>query len=137
MFLIYKPEGQDEPTRWRFNPRRGLLAVEREDIERRTGLPYAEFTQHVLKGSSLCRRALLYVFLRREHPKTRWEDVDFEWDELNLDFSKQEWQQMRDNAIERLHGEELAAALEMFDKNMAEAIDDVEESGKAQLPVAD
>ncbi|OKK06414.1 hypothetical protein AMK26_10335 [Streptomyces sp. CB03234] len=137
MFLIYQPDGQDEPTRWRYNPRRGLMAVEREDIERRTGMTYSEFTGAVLKGSSVCRRALLYTFLRRDHPKTRWEDVDFQWDELRLEYSQQEWQQMREAAADRLHGEELAAALEEFDRQMATAIDDAEESGKASLPVAD
>lgn len=137
MFLIYKPEGQEQPTRWRYNPRRGLLAVERENIERRCGLAYAEFTQQVLKGSSLCRRALLYTFLRRDHPGVRWEDVQFEWDELSLEYTRQEWQQMRDAAVERLHGEELAAALEEFDRHIAEADDDPEESGKALPPIAD
>jgi len=137
VFLIYHPEGQAEPQRWRYNPRRGLLAPEREDIERRTGMPYAEFTQAVLKGSSLCRRALLYVFLRRDHPKLKWEDVQFEWDELKLEYSKQEWQTMRDSAVERLHGEELAAALEEFERLIEQADDDPEESGKARPPIAD
>ncbi|TLQ45751.1 hypothetical protein [Streptomyces marianii] len=136
MYLIYQPEGQ-EPSRWKYNPRRGLLSVEREDIERRTGKDYAEFTQAVLKGNSLCRRALLFVFLRRQHPKLRWEDVDFEWDELKLEYSKQEWERMRDDAKENLHGDQLAAALATFEKHIADAIDDDEEAGKAQLPVAD
>jgi hypothetical protein len=138
VYLIYQPEGQDEPTRWRYNPRRGLMAVEREDIERRTGLPYAEFTQAVLKGSSLCRRALLYTFLRRDHRKLRWEDVDFAWEELKLEYSRQEWEQMRDNAVDHLHGEELAAALAHFDKEIEGALDEkVEGEGKVQLPIVD
>lgn len=137
MFLIYQPEDSDEPQRFKYNPRRGLMSVEREDIERRTGLPYSEFTQAVLKGSSLCRRALLYTFLRRDHRKLKWEDVDFQWDELRLEYSKQEWEHMRDAAIERLHGEELAAALETFEQNIADAIDEAEDEGKAQLPIAD
>lgn len=137
MFLIYHPEGQAEPTRWRYNPRRGLLTIEREDIEHRTGLPYAEFTQHVLKGSSLCRRALLYQFLRRDHPKLQWKDVQFEWDELRLEYTKQEFQTMREQAAARLHGEELIAAEEEFDRLIEQAPDDPEESGKARPPIAD
>ncbi|TFE42504.1 hypothetical protein E3E14_25305 [Streptomyces sp. ICN441] len=138
MYLIYKPEGKDE-QRWRYTPRRGLLSVEREDIERRTGKNYAEFTQAVLKGNSLCRRALLFVFLRRDHAKLRWEDVDFEWDELQLEYSKQEWEDMREQAMENLHGDELAAALASFDKFIAEAIDDDDpgHSGKARQLIAD
>ncbi|HEY9351867.1 MAG TPA: hypothetical protein VIP28_01395 [Nocardioides sp.] len=136
MFLIYQPEGQSEPTRWRYNPRR-LMAVEREDIERRTGKDYSEFTTAVLAGNALCRRALLFTYLRRDHPKTRFEDVDFAWDELTLEYSKQEWQQMRDQLPERLHGDQLAAALVTIDEQLETAFDDVEESGKASLPVAD
>lgn len=137
MYLIYQPEGSDEPQRFKYNARRGLMSVEREDIERRTGQNYAEFTQAVLQGNSLCRRALLFTFLRREHRKLKWEDVDFQWDELRLEYSKQEWERMRDAAVERLHGEELAAALDTFEQNIADAIDEAEDGGKAQLPIAD
>lgn len=137
MYLIYQPEGSDEPQRFKYNPRRGLMSVEREDIERRTGQNYSEFTQAVLQGNSLCRRALLFTFLRREHRKLKWEDVDFQWDELRLEYSKQEWERMRDAAVERLHGEELAAAIDTFEKNIADAIDEDGDEGKVQLPIAD
>ena len=136
MFLIYQPEGQDEPTRWRYNPRK-LMSVEREDIERRTGKNFSEFTAAVLQGNSLCRRALLFTYLRRDHPKTRFEDVEFAWDELTLDYSRQEWERMREKVLETKHGDELAAALATIDTAMEDAYDDVEESGKAQLPIAD
>lgn len=135
MFLIYQPEGQDEPTRWRYNPKK-LMSVEREDIERRTGRNYTQFTTDVLQGNSLCRRALLFTMLRREHPKARWEDVDFAWDELTLEYSKQEWQRIRDENVENLHGAELAAATEKFDQFIAEAYDDEATEGKAELPIA-
>lgn len=135
MFLIYQPEGQSEPTRWRYNPRK-LMSVEREDIERRTGRNFSEFTGAVLQGNSLCRRALLFTFLRRDHPKTRFEDVDFAWDELTLEYSKQEWEQMREKVLETKHGDELATALVTIDAAMEDAYDDVEEAGKAQLPIA-
>jgi hypothetical protein len=136
MFLIYHPEGQDEPTRYRYNPRK-LMSVEREDIERRTGKNFSEFTTAVLQGNSLCRRALLFTYLRREHPKTRFEDVDFAWDELTLEYSRQEWKEMREKVLETKHGDELAAALTTIDAAMEDAYDDVEEAGKARLPIAD
>lgn len=136
MFLIYQPEGQDEPKRYRYNPRK-LMSVEREDIERRTGKNFSEFTTAVLQGNSLCRRALLFTYLRREHPKTRFEDVDFAWDELTLEYSRQEWEQMREKVLESKHGDELAAALTTIDAAMEDAYDDVEEAGKARLPIAD
>lgn len=136
MYLVYTPEGSDEPKRWRYDPRK-LMSVEREDLERRTGKDYAEFVKAVAVGNSLCRRALLFTFLRREHPKTRFEDVDFAWDELELQFSKAEYVEMRAKALENLTGDELAAALQHIDSEMEDALEDPEESGKAQPPTVD
>ncbi|MFI6700321.1 hypothetical protein ACIBJC_15310 [Streptomyces sp. NPDC050509] len=136
MFLIYQPEGQDEPTRWRYQPKK-LMSVEREDIERRTGKNFSDFTTAVVQGNSLCRRALLFTFLRRDHPKTRFEDVDFAWDELKLEYSRQELEQIRKNILENTHGDQLAAALTAIDQQMETAFDDVAEEGKAELPIAD
>lgn len=138
MYLVYQPEGSEEPQRWKYNPRK-LMSVEREDIERRCGgIPYAEFTQLVLKGGSLARRALLYTFLRREHRGLRWEDCDFAWDELTLQYSRGEYAQIRQDLIDsgKVHGGELAASLEQLDAEMADAFDDPEEEGKAQRPIA-
>lgn len=135
MYLVYAPEGSDEPHRWRYDPKK-LMSVEREDIERRTGRHFADFTAAVLQGNSLCRRALLYTFLRRDHPKTRWEDVDFAWDELTLEYSRQEYLELRAKALETLHGDELAATLSTIDAELETAYFDPEDEGKAQLPVA-
>ena len=136
MYLEYRPEGAEEPKRWKYDPKK-LMSIEREDIERRTGKDYSEFTTAVLRGNSLCRRALLYVFLRREHPKIRFEDVDFAWDELKLDYTRGEWREMRQKVLDTQHGDELAASLQMIDQQIETAWDDPEESGKAQLPIAD
>lgn len=135
MYLVYSPEGSEEPQRWKYNPKK-LMTPEREDIERRTGYDFTEFTSRVLKGNSLCRRALLYVFLRREHPKTRYEDVQFAWDELELSYSAGELREMRKQVAESLHGDELAAALAQLDSEIAEAFEDPDDEGKASLPVA-
>ncbi|MEU3972338.1 hypothetical protein [Streptomyces bacillaris] len=112
------------------------MSVEREDIERRTSRHFAQFTQDVLQGNSLCRRALLFTYLRREHPKVKFEDVDFGWDELKLEYSRQEYQEMREGILGALHGDELAAALQQIDAAMEDAYDDVEAAGKAELPIA-
>lgn len=136
MYLVYKPEGDEEPQRWRYDPRK-LMSVEREDIERRTGKDFADFVKSVVAGNSLCRRALLFTFLRREHPKTRFEDVDFAWDELELQFSKAEYGEMREKALENLTGDELAAALRQIDSEIDDAYEDPEESGKARPPIVD
>lgn len=136
MFLVYTPEGSAEPKRWKYNPRK-IMSVEREAIERRCERNWSEFTTDVVKGSSLCRRALLYTFLKREHPSVKWDDVDFGWDELTLEYSKGELIQIRETVAEATTGEERAAALAALDKQIAEAHEDPEEEGKAQLPVAD
>lgn len=135
MYLVYQPEGQ-EPQRWTYNPKK-LMSVEREDLERRTDRNFSDFTKDVLAGNSLCRRALLFTFLRRDHAKVRFEDVEFAWDELRLEYSKQEYEQMREKVCESLHGDELANALTQLDKEIETAYDDTAESGKAGLPIAD
>lgn len=136
MYLIYSPEGQDEPTRWKYNPRK-IMSAEREWIERRTDRNWSEFTKDVIQGSSLCRRALLFVYLKREHPTVKWDDVDFAWDELKLEYSKAELIELRSTVAESASGDERAAVLEKLDAEIVDAFEDPEDEGKAQLPVAD
>lgn len=133
MFLIYQPEGQDE-QRFKYQPRR-LMSVEREALERRTGKDFTDFTAAVLSGNALCRRALLHMFLKRVHPGIRFEDVDFAWDELRLEYSRQELQAMRESVAENSSGPETADRLEALDREIATAIDEDDE-GKAGLPIA-
>jgi len=137
MYLIYNPEGSEEPKRWKYNPRKGIMSPEREWIERRTERNWSEFTTDVVAGSSLCRRALLYVFLKREHPTVKWDDVDFEWDELTLEYSKGELIQIRETAAEAAPADQRAAILAKLDEQIAAAFEDPDEEGKAQQPFAD
>lgn len=136
MFLVYSPEGSEEPKRWRYQPKK-LMSAEREMLERRTGKNFSEFSQAVLQGNSQCRRALLFMYLKREHPGIRYEDVDFAWDELVLEHSKGELRAMREQVIDTVPPEQLDKVLEKLDEEIAEAFDDPEEQGKAQLPIAD
>lgn len=136
MYLVYQPEGDEQPQRWKYNPRK-LMSAERELLERKTGKNFTEFTKDVVAGSSVCRRALLYVFLKRAHAKLRYEDVDFAWDELRLEYSKGELQQIRDEVADALSGDQAAAALAKLDEQIADAFDDTENEGKASLPIAD
>lgn len=135
MYLKYEPEGSDEPKRWKYQPKK-LMSAEREMLERYTGKNFTEFSTDVLKGNSKCRRALLYLYLKREHPTLKFDDVDFAWDELSLEHSKGELLLMRENVAESVPAEQLAAVLEKLDQEIAEADEDPEEQGKAQLPVA-
>lgn len=138
MFLVYQPEGSTEPTRWRYNPRK-LMSPERENIERLTGMTWTEFTEAVVKGSSLCRRALLFTFLKRDHPGPggpKFDDISFAWDELKLEYSKGELIEIREAAAEAASAEQRPLLLANFDRQIAEAAEDPEEEGKAQPPVA-
>lgn len=137
MYFVYHPDGQDDPTRWKYVPQK-LMSSEREMLERHTDRNFSQFTQDVLQGNSLCRRALLFMFLKRDHPgKIKFDDVDFAWDEVRLEFSRAEYQQMMDDARERLSGEQLAAVLEKFEEEAADAYEDPDDSGKAFSPVAE
>ncbi|MET7514074.1 hypothetical protein ABZS88_11440 [Streptomyces sp. NPDC005480] len=135
MYLVYTPEGADEPKRWKYSPKR-LMSAEREMLERRTARNFSEFTQDVLKGNSQCRRALLFMYLKREHPGVRYEDVDFAWDELTLEHSKGELLAMREQVADNVPPDQLAAVLEKLDEEISEAPEDPDDEGKASLPIA-
>lgn len=135
MYLVYQPEGSEEPQRWKYQPKK-LMSAERETIERLTGQNFTEFTVAVQKGNSRCRRALLYVYLKREHPTLKFDDVDFAWDELTLEHSKGELLLMREQLPDNVPPEQLDAVRAKLDEEIAAAYEDPDEEGKAQLPIA-
>ncbi|MGW1796952.1 hypothetical protein ACWCQN_13295 [Streptomyces sp. NPDC001984] len=136
MYLVYKPEGSEEPKRWKYQPKR-LMSAEREMLEKYTGRDFTDFSQAVLKGNSKCRRALLYLFQKREHPTLKFDDVDFAWDELDLEHSKGELILMRDQLTEdSVPPGQLEAVRAKLDEEIAQAFEDPDEEGKAQLPIA-
>lgn len=93
MYVIYKPSDGDEQV-WEYDPNK-LMCAEREVIEKRTGMRFADWTEEVVQGGSLARRALLYVMLKRTHPTIKWDDVDFAWDQLDVEFSREEFLEIR------------------------------------------
>ncbi|WP_340376441.1 hypothetical protein U5640_15840 [Streptomyces sp. SS7] len=112
------------------------MSAEREMLERKTGKDFSDFTTAVLAGNSLCRRALLYMFLKRQHPSIKWDDVDFAWDELKLEYSRQELAKMREAVAENVEGAERENTLANLDREIETAVDESEEEGKAALPIA-
>ncbi|MFI5995866.1 hypothetical protein ACIBAC_28950 [Streptomyces sp. NPDC051362] len=132
MYLIYEPEGAEEPQRFQYKPQK-LMSAEREVLERRSRMDFTDFTKGVLNGNAVCRRALLWVMLKRVHPTTKFEDVDFAWDELRLEYSKQEYELMRDQAIE--NGNADPEQIDHLNREIASAIDEASE-GKALPPIA-
>ncbi|MER6331863.1 hypothetical protein ABT298_21515 [Streptomyces sp. NPDC001034] len=131
MYLVYQSDGA-EPQRFLYKPQK-LMSAEREALERRSRMDFADFTKGVLNGNAVCRRALLWVMLKREHPTLKYEDVDFAWDELRLEYSRQEYELMRDQLIES--GNADPDQIEQLNREIATAIDE-ESEGKALPPIA-
>jgi hypothetical protein len=126
--VIYTPEDREEQV-FKYNPN-ALMSAEREALEKVTGKAFNEFAMGVLKGDSRCRRALLHVLLKRQHPTLRFDDVDFLWDELVIEMTKGEI----DLAVARLQekgGDE--ALVEGLLKQRDGAPED---EGKVRLPFA-
>lgn len=128
MKVTYTPEDGDEQV-FDYNPNK-LMSAEREALESRTGKPFSDFAMGVLKGNALCRRALLHVLLKRQHPTLRFDDVDFQWDELTVEMTKGE----TELAVARLR--EKGGNEQMIDAMLAQLDTAPEDEGKARLPFA-
>lgn len=128
MRVTYSPEDGDEQT-FNYNPNK-LMSAEREALEKRTGKSFQEFSLGVVRGNALCRRALLHVLLKRQHPTIVFDDVDFCWDELQIEMTKGEITLMVERLREKPGNDDMVEALlSQYD----EAPDD---EGKARLPIA-
>lgn len=101
MWFVYRPES-GEREEWWFDPNK-TRSQEAEAIERRTGWDWAEFGQHLMSGSVLARRALLWTFQKRVHHTLRFEDVDFAVGEVELEYSADELEHLRDAVAEQSH----------------------------------
>ncbi|MDX2946818.1 hypothetical protein PV383_38465 [Streptomyces caniscabiei] len=128
MKVTYSPEDGDEQV-FDYNPNK-LLSAEREALEKRTGMAFGTFAMGVLRGNALCRRALLHVLLKRQHPTTRFEDVDFMWDELTVEMTKGEI----DLAVARM--QEKGGDEAMIEGMLQQRDTAPEDEGKARLPFA-
>jgi hypothetical protein len=91
MYLIYKPDGQAE-QRFHVNINR-LPLPELKMIQRASGLKIIMFQQNLMVGDVDALQALLWVYLHREHPTLRLDDVTFCLDELQLLRDRDEWQE--------------------------------------------
>ncbi|MFU0241657.1 hypothetical protein ACKI1J_38705 [Streptomyces scabiei] len=128
MKVIYTPEDGEEQV-FKYNPN-ALMSAEREALEKVTGRPFNEFAMGVLKGDSRCRRALLHVLLKRQHPTLRFDDVDFLWDELVVEMTKGEI----DLAVARLR--EKGGDEELIEGLLKARDGAPEDEGKVRLPFA-
>ncbi|MBZ6135773.1 hypothetical protein [Streptomyces olivaceus] len=128
MKITYTPEGAEEQV-FEYNPNK-LMSAEREALEKRTGQSFQAFSLGVVRGNALCRRALLHVLLKRQHPTIAFDDVDFCWDELTVEMTKGEITLM----VERLR--EKPGNDDMIEVMLSEYDSAPDDEGKARLPIA-
>ena len=121
MLLRYTPEGTEGRT-WTFTPEK-LLSSEAEAIEKATKMTYAEFGVAIIKGSATARRALLWVYLKREEPTLKLASIDVPVGVIALEYEPHELVAMRAEAerSEELTDTERRMALEFFDKEIGDA----------------
>lgn len=93
MILTYTPD-DGNAVKWVFRPD-DMLDRESEEIERRTDWTWPEFLEKLQKQSTLARRVLLWVLLRRQHPTLRFEDLSFRQSQCVLEFDRTELESMR------------------------------------------
>jgi len=138
MYFVYRPDASSEWQKWLFEPEK-LLSPEAEVIERKTGLDYNDFVKKV-QGNMRCRRALLWVLLKREHHQLKFDDVQISLEQTDFRFTRAEYAEMREKAHEQFSGAELDEFLEALDAEAEEkAVDDETEgeAGKAPAPTGD
>lgn len=139
MFVTYRPEGtleDSEVQRWKWDPNK-VRVSEAEIMERKAGVSFVEFSAKILQGDAHCRRVLLWALTKRRHPSVKFEDIDFAWDELKIEYSKSEYKLMLEQIKETLTGTELEAATIKLTAEMMAAYDDEDDEGKAHLPIAE
>lgn len=90
--FVYKPEGVD-PKSWEFDPNK-LMNPEAEAIERHTGMTYGEWLQALGRTSMLALHGLLFVFLKRDIPTLKWDDVQFNMSEVDIEVDDEEGAEM-------------------------------------------
>lgn len=143
MKLIYTPEN-GSPREWTFKPRR-LLNVEAEEIERRTSMTFAEWTNALQSGSMLAVHALLFVLLRRDQPRLGWEQVQFCDEDVDITYELDEKIVLRDGlkaTLDAMEPEQAAQARnviaqldsEIGDEQPAAAESEDPEAPKAEQP---
>ena len=86
--FVYTPEGAT-PKSWDFDPMR-MLSAEVEVIERKTGMTFKQWNEALTEFSFTALHGLLFVYLKREIPTLKWEDVVFMASELDIEADDDE-----------------------------------------------
>ena len=86
--FVYAPEGAD-PKRWDFDPMK-LMSVEVEAIEDKTGMPFRVWAEALGDMSFKAIHGLLYVYLKREIPTLKWDDVQFSAADIDFEVDDED-----------------------------------------------
>jgi hypothetical protein len=142
LFVTYHPDGASEPQRWEFRPGR-VRETRAEMIERRyakligeKSAPFEQFRMAVLQESASARRVLLWHLRNLDHPALRIEDVDPLRDELRIEASRSELEELRETLADApMDDAQREMMLLAIDAQIATAPED--EGGKAPSPTSD
>lgn len=122
MRIIYAPT-DGEKHEWIWKPALAPSS-EAEALEEVTDWPFPEFLTRFIAGSTRARRALLWVLLRRDHPRLQFEQVRFTMGELADEYDDDEVAAAR-------------AALDEQGSNPDDPLDDAARQRLAEVLAAD
>lgn len=123
MIVTYRPADGDAQT-WDYKPT-DLSSKDAEDIEEASGLLFDDWQVKLLQGGLKARRALLWIFLRRETPNLRFHEVSFQVGELLIEWDASE------KAIVRA---EVEKSTDLSDDDRRRVLDILSEDGDAEVP---
>jgi len=96
MFITYRPEGQEQPQSWQFDPGR-VKASQAEMIEKRAGESFEQWIMSVRAGKVRARRVLLWHLMTRDGLAIKYEDTpDFAFEDFKVEHSVVEILRMRE-----------------------------------------
>lgn len=142
MYFVYTPDGMSEPKlKVPFEPAK-MLNVEAEQIEKRTGMSFPEWSDAVMNGSMRALHGLIFVLLKRTEPTLLWDQVQFSASECDFEMDDDEMDDLVATLRKRAQSghltDEQVAFLEQFEASRAAGDDEpeavVDEVG---VPVAD
>lgn len=88
MIVIYTPDSGNK-QQWTFEIDE-LPSRDAEDIEEATGLLFDDWRWRVQAGGAKAQRALLWVLLRRENSRLRFEEISYRVGELSVQYTIEE-----------------------------------------------
>jgi hypothetical protein len=129
MFILHRPAGAKEDTRYEFRPEKVLTSkasiaerlYSKACGERRT---WEQLVADATQGGIAARRVVLWLAITADHPFAKFADLpDLEVGQIGMEYSKQELRLMRDGIKEstQMLDSEKEAILTQMDRQIEEA----------------